>query len=393
LKIKNSIKEFLEKRDRDEEEGEKDLFLNNELYFELRHLRLPFIITVLTMLLGTLGYIIIDDFSLIDAIYQTGITFTTVGFGEIAPISPLGRLFTITLIIAGFAVFTLAVGSVVNVISNGKIMKILKVRSMLYQVSRLKNHFVIYYFNDYTIEIAQNLKNSHIPFVIVDPREDLPEVAEEHKIPYYLQAEPHTELSLLRANLSSAKSVITLSENENDNIAIIASVRLFEKEFRENRPFHILTSAKKNTSVEKLKKLGADSVVLPTKLTGQRISAMAISPDLENLLEHFLYSNNNILDMQEVFVPKYSWMVLKRISEIKIRTNINVTIVGLRRKEGEFIPMPTREVLITAESTMLIIGDLEGLSNAKRYIDRIEPPKDLHEKSEPDEHHQQVVHI
>jgi voltage-gated potassium channel len=375
LKIKNSIKEFLDKKNRDEEEDTRDLFLNNELYFELRHLRLPFIITVLTMLIGSLGYIIIDDFSLLDAIYQTGITFTTVGFGEIAPISTLGRFFTITLIITGFAVFTLAVGSVVNLMSNGKIIHIVKVRSMLYRVSRLKNHFVIYYFNDYTLEIARNLKNNHIPFLIVDPRSDLEEIAEEHKLPYYLQAEPHTELSLLRANLSSAKSVITLSDNENDNIAIIASVRLFEKEHREGRPFHILTSAKKNKSVEKLKKLGADAVVVPTKLTGQRISAMAISPDLENLLEHFLYSDNNILDMQEIFVPKYSWMVLKRISEIKIRTNINVTIVGLRRKEGEFIPMPTRNTLITAESTILVIGDIEGLSLAKKFVDRIEPPK------------------
>lgn len=82
-----------------------DTKLLPEIYPHLKAFRLPLILTVLTMLVGTLGYVLIDDFTLMDAIYQTGVTFTTVGFGEIAPISDAGRIFTITLIIAGFAVF------------------------------------------------------------------------------------------------------------------------------------------------------------------------------------------------------------------------------------------------------------------------------------------------
>jgi len=71
--------------------------LNDEYYAQLAPFRLPLILTVLIMLVGTLGYMIIDHFPLMDAIYQTGITFTTVGFGEIHPISDAGRIFTITL--------------------------------------------------------------------------------------------------------------------------------------------------------------------------------------------------------------------------------------------------------------------------------------------------------
>jgi voltage-gated potassium channel len=76
--------------------------LNDEYYGHLSLFRLPLVLTVLTMLIGTMGYMLIDDFPLMDAIYQTGITFTTVGFGEIHPISDIGRIFTITLIIFGF---------------------------------------------------------------------------------------------------------------------------------------------------------------------------------------------------------------------------------------------------------------------------------------------------
>ena len=90
---------------------------------------------------GTLGYIIIDNMSLLDAMYQTGITFTTVGFGEIAPISDLGRMFTISLIIFGFLIFSISVGIIVEVLNKNNLQKVIRERNMLYTIARLKNHF------------------------------------------------------------------------------------------------------------------------------------------------------------------------------------------------------------------------------------------------------------
>ena len=379
MKLKKSFLEFIEKKH--EHKGKEDIFLDQALYYELRHFRLPIIITVLTMLFGSLGYIAIDNFSLLDAIYQTGITFTTVGFGEIAPISPLGRIFTITLIIVGFAIFTLAVGTVVNVITNGDILHIIKVRKMLHKIARVKQHFVLYYLNDYTIEIAENLRRNHIPFVVVDPNPSLEERANKLKFPYYFQAEPHTEIAIKRANLGMAKGVITLSEKEADNIALIVSVRLFEKEHRNNKPFQIITSSKSSTSADKLRKLGADSVVVPTTLTAQRISTMAVSPDLENLLESFLYSTDTALDIEEFFVPKSSWVVLQRLKDIRLKTLSNVSVVGIRTKEGHFTPMPKRDILITAESYLLLIGKVNDLKYAKKIINRITKPEELNSLS------------
>jgi len=376
MKLAKNLLEFLEKKqeNRNNKNNREDLFLDQALYYELRHFRLPVIITVMTMLFGSLGYVVIDNFSVIDAIYQTGITFTTVGFGEIADISPLGRIFTITLIVFGFVVFTLAVGIVVNVVTNGEITNIIKVRKMLHSIERIKKHFILFYLNDYTIEIANNLRRNHIPFVVIDPHAGLEEKAKKYKFPYYLQADPHIDITLKRANLMSAKGVITLSDNEADNIALIVSVRLFEEEQNRSIPFQIITSSKNHNSANKLRKLGADSVVIPAKLTAQRISTMAVSPDLENLLESFLYSNNTILDMEEIFIPKTSWIVLKRLHEVKIKTILNIAVVGLRSKEGRFIPMPKKDLLITAESYLLLIGKLNDLKHAKKILTKAESP-------------------
>ncbi len=348
-----------------------------EVYPHLKAFRLPLILTVLTMMVGTLGYVIIDGFTLMDAIYQTGITFTTVGFGEISPISDAGRIFTITLIIAGFAVFTSAVGIMVAELNRGTIVAILKERRMLYRIARLKKHFVVCYHNDYTLEVTKELRKSHIPFVVVDPREEIHEWAQEYNYPTYLKAQPHAELTMLKADLSSAKGLITLSSSMADNIALIASVRLFEKEHSIPQPYYVISTAEQMSDVEKLKKLGADTVISPTRLTAQRVSAMAARPDMENLLEEFLYKNDNPLDMQEIEVPKYSWAVLKKLKETHLRDITNVSVIGITKKDGKFITMPKGDVLITSECTLLVIGSESKIQETKSLLRRRKKPQEL----------------
>ena len=354
-----------------------DTKLLPEVYPHLKAFRLPLILTVLIMLIGTVGYVIIDDFTIMDAIYQTGITFTTVGFGEIAPISNAGRIFTITLVISGFAVFSSAIGILVSELNKGNIVAILKERRMLYKIARLKTHFVVCFHNDYTIEVTKELRKNHIPFVVIDPRVEIHEWAKEHKYPYYLQAEPHAELAMLKAHLSSAKGLIALSSSIADNIALIASVRLFEREHSLPRPYYVISSAETMSDVEKLKKLGADTVVSPTKLTAKRVSAMAARPDMENLLEEFLYRSDNPLDMQEITVPKYSWAVLRKLKETHIRQISNCSVVGITKKDGKFASMPKGDVLVTSECKLLVIGTRNGIAMTKDLIRKRDKPKEL----------------
>lgn len=348
-----------------------------EVYPHLKAFRLPLILTVVVMLIGTIGYVLIDDFPIIDAIYQTAVTFTTVGFGEIRPISDTGRIFTINLIIAGFAVFSSAIGILVSELNKGHIVAILKERRMLYKIARLKKHFVVCYHNDYTIEVTKQLRKNHIPFVVIDPRAEIHEWAAEYKYPHFLQAEPHAELSMLKAHLASAKGLITLSDSIADNIALIASVRLFEKEHFLPRPYYVISAAESMSDVEKLKKLGSDTVVSPTKLTAQRVSAMAARPDMENLLEEFLYKTDNPIDMQEIEVPKYSWAVLKKLKETHIRQIANTSVVGITKKDGKFIAMPKGDVLVTSECRLLVIGTQVGIRTTRDILRKRLKPKEL----------------
>lgn len=356
-----------------------DITLNAELYAQFLPFRTPLILIQLCMIFGTLGYMYIEGHSLINALFQTGYTFTTVGFGSLGEgeFTPLGKLFTITLIIFGFAVFTLALGIIVDVINRGELKRILKERKMLYRIARLKKHFVICYHNEYAVQVTKQLRANQIPFVVIDPREDMEALAKLYKYPYYIQAEPHTEEAMLKAHLSSAKGLITLSSSIADNIALIASVRLFEKEHKIPAPYYVISSAEGVNDIDKLKKLGSDTVVSPTKLTAQRITAMAARPDMENLLEQFLYKSDTPLDMEEIFVPKTSWMVLKKLKETHLRDIANVSVIGITKKDGKMMPMPKGDVLVMSESKLLVIGTQKGILFTKALVKKHEKPEEL----------------
>ncbi len=351
--------------------------LNDEYYGHLAPFRLPLILTVLIMLIGTIGYMVIDNFPLMDAIYQTGITFTTVGFGEIKPISDLGRIFTITLIIFGFVVFSIAVGIIAEVVKKGEFQKTAKERKMLYEIARLKQHFVVCYHNEFTIQVTKQLRENHIPFVVIDPREDMEEVAKKYHYPYFVMTEAHTEEGILKSHLSSAKGIITLADNVADNIATIASARLYEREIHRSRKYLIIANAKSHEDEQKLLKLGANKVVTATKLMAQRINAMAARPDMENILQDFLYRQDTPLDMEEARVSKTSWLILKKIKAARFRDVANVTIIGIRHKDGKFIPMPKGDTIIMPESKLLLIGTSEGIYKAKKILRKKEKPEEL----------------
>ncbi|MGG7048259.1 MULTISPECIES: potassium channel family protein [unclassified Campylobacter] len=347
-----------------------EINLNTELYEQLRPFRLPLISVVLMMLFGTLGYIFTSNFTLMDAVYQAGMTFTTVGFTEVSEITTAGRIFTIVFILLGFLTFTFSIGILVEVLKKGALISVLKERHMLYKIARLKNHFVICYHNLYTIELSQQFRENHIPFVVIDDRDDIAELAEKHRYPYFIKAEPHTQTAFLKAHLSSAKGLITLSSNIADNIALIASVRLYEKELKRDKykPYFVMSNSDNESDTERLKKLGANSVVSPSKLVAQRLSAISVRPDMENLLEQFLYKKDSPIDIEEILVPEYSWVRFKRLKETRLREITNADVVGISDANGKFTAMPNGETLIGTGTRLLVIGTAAGIRLTKKVI-------------------------
>ncbi|WP_297896742.1 potassium channel protein [uncultured Campylobacter sp.] len=354
-----------------------DINLYTEIYDQLRPFRLPLITIVLMMLIGTLGYVFIAGFSLVDAFYQAGMTFTTVGFTEVAPISPAGRIFTVLFILMGFGTFSFCLGVVVEVIKNGKLQNLLREQRMINNIARLKNHYIICYNNIYCAELAKQFRENHLPFVVIDPDPALAKIAEENRYPYFIVGEPHVETTMLKAHLSSAKCVITLAPNLADNIAIISLVRLYEKELGRITPYFIMANSDDDSDTERLKKLGANSIVSPSKLAAQRLSAISVRPDMENILERFLYKKDSLIDIEEITVPDFSWIRFKRLKETRLRDFTNADVVGIKEPNSRFIPMPDGDYLIGTGVKFLVIGTAEGIRNTKKLIRSKYKPQEM----------------
>ncbi len=352
--------------------------LNPVIYSKLKRIRLPLILIQIVMIIGTIGYVYLEDYSIMHAIFQSAYTLTNTGFGALneANFKNVTIVFTVCLMLAGFASLIFAVGIMIDVITNGTLRELLKERNMLYKIARLRKHFVIFYHNEYTAQLAKQFNENHIPFVVIDPSDNLEEIAKECNYPYFVKEEPYKEEAFLKSHLSSAKGVISLSKNISNNITLIASVRLYEKELGRN-PFLIISNAETNNEKIRLKKLGADKVVATPSLMAKRVSAMAIRPDMENVLEEFLYKRDTPIDMEEAYVNENSWVINREIKDLRLRDKIKVSVIGITEKKGRFIQMPKASTIITAESKLLLIGNQKSILKAKRIISLEEKPADL----------------
>jgi voltage-gated potassium channel len=352
--------------------------LNPLIYSQLKPLRLPLILIQIVMMIGTLGYVYLEDYSIMHAIFQSAYTLTNTGFGALNESNFRNEtiVFTVCLMLAGFASLIFAVGIVIDVIANGPLRELLKERKMLYKIARLRRHFVICYHNEYTAQLARQFRENHIPFVVVDPSDDIEEIAKENNYPYFVKEEPYKEVAFLKSHLSSAKGAISLSKNISDNITLIASVRLYEKELGRN-PFLIISNAETQNEKIRLKKLGADKVVATPSLMAKRVSAMAIRPDMENVLDEFLYKRDTPIDMEEVFVNDNSWVVNREIKDLHLRDRLKVSIIGITEEKGKFIQMPKGTTAINANCKLLLVGSQKGIVRAKKIINLTKQPEDI----------------
>ena len=247
---------------------------------------------------------------------------------------------------------------------------------MLYKIARLRRHFVLCYHNEYTAQVAKQFRENQIPFVVVDSSDDIEAIAKEHGYPYFVKEEPYKEEAFLKSHLSSAKGVITLSKNISDNITLIASVRLYEKELERN-PYLIIANAETHNEKVRLKKLGANKVVATPSLMAKRVSAMAISPDMENILDEFLYKKDSPITMEDILIKENSWIVGKELRELNLRDTLRISIIGITESSGAFVQVPNGDKVINKNSKLLIVGSQKGILKAKRVLNLTNQPKEL----------------
>lgn len=335
-----------------------DIQPGENIYQILGRMRPPIIVMILILTYGTIGFMAIDNYSPLNGLYMTVITIATVGYGEIAPTSPEGRIFAMTLIFFGIAGFGYSTGVFVALVSEGNILRLLGEKHMIKQIGLLKQHFIICGLNETSLEIIKQFQKKHIPFVVIDNGTDFDEQAQDLKIEYHVNGEAFSDVSLRKAHISTCRGVIAASPNDNDNFAIVVSTKILLEKYK-NEEAYIYAVAKNIENKEKLLKIGAKHVITPQIIAGQRLVSYAIKPDASHFMDDVVYSDETDVDLQELEIKDLEHFPSHHIKDMGLR-DFKLMVFAVKRGK-EIVTEITGDTEIQQGDVLLVIGKIKDM--------------------------------
>jgi voltage-gated potassium channel len=302
---------------------------------------------------GTVGYVLISRVSVLDALYMTIISITTVGYREIIPLTTPGKIFTIILIVFGLGIVFYFLQTIVEDTLEGRIRKIFGRRKMQKNMARMKQHVVVAGFGRMGEVVCRELEGAGVDFVIMETSLQRFAVAEERNY-HVLNANAADEEALKAAGLEKARVFIPLLPDDADNILSVITAREI------NPGLVIITRALDSPNERKMYRAGANRVVSPYELSSHRIVRMVEKPNVVDFFDGLLSSQKYKLSLEELQVGEGSSFKGRTIREAGFRERFNAIIVAVRR-DGEMVFNPGPDLEIRGGDILILIGERETL--------------------------------
>ncbi|MDP6923903.1 MAG: potassium channel protein [Candidatus Scalindua sp.] len=312
---------------------------------------------------GIAGYKLLGgpEWSLLDAIYMTIITLTTVGFGEIQDLSanPYARILTIFIILFGMGSLLFVVSTVTGFVVEGKLTNVFGRRKMLKEISNLKNHFIVCGVGDIGSTIVKELKLTKRDFVVVDTdSEKLEELNAIDNILYI------NDDALERAGIHKAQGLITVLPDDKDNLFVTLTAKQLNQNLR------IVSKSIDEHTIKKLKMAGANSVVLSNAIGGLRMVSELIRPAVVGFLDKMLRAQKGkSYRFEDVKIPANSKFVGQTLSQANLLHNTRVLLVAMREKGGDFVYNPESSSIIKDETEIVVMGESHETKRVREWAE------------------------
>lgn len=305
------------------------------------------ILTVLLM--GTFGYVLVEGWSLFDALYMTVITVATVGFSEVHPLSQAGRSFTILVIALGLAAQAFALTTFIDFFVAGHLREMLEGRRMNKRIESLSGHTIIAGIGRVGSVVARTLEEEGTDFVIIDHGEDSIRAAQAAGWPH-VQGEAADEDSLLAAGVMRAKALVTAVDSDADNLFVTVSARALNPEI------FIVARSSHQSSEPKLLKAGANRVLTPNVIGGRRMAAMVAHPVVSDYLDIVAHGQGVEFRLQEIDLDEASPLAGKTIADARVRERTGIYILAISRADGSVDANPPADAVLRAGDTLVVLG-------------------------------------
>ena len=309
---------------------------------------------VLVLLFGVLGYRYISDYSWIDALYMTIITVTTVGFSEVRPMGPEGKMFTVILIVSSVFILGFAISVITEYILSRNSLQIFKKKRVKKTIDSLSDHVVICGFGRNGMQASQRLKAYHKPFVIIEKEKEVIERYDEDVL--FVEGDANDDEMLLSAGIERAKFLITALPDDAANLFVVLSARQL------NKNLFIISRASLVNSQKKLLLAGANKVIMPDKIGGDHMASLVVMPDLITFMDKLSTEGEHTTNLEEVAIEDFLGKVeCHSLRDLDLRKKTGCTIIGYIAPDGEYIINPEADLKLQPKSKVIVLGRPEQI--------------------------------
>ena len=326
-----------------------------------RHLAISISLLLLVVLIGTTGYMFFEGWSLLDSLYMTIITISTVGFGEIHHVNTDGRIFTIFLVMVGVGFTMYVAAAVVQFMVEGRMQIILGRRRLDKKIGKLKNHYIVCGYGRIGRVLCKNLRRNPIDVVVVEKNpEMIPQMDEDGIL--YIAGDAAEESCLLRAGIERAKGLVAVLATDTDNVFLVLTARQLAPALK------IIARASQEGAKNKLQAAGADSVESPYEMGAVSMAHRIIRPTVTNFLDlAFAYRRTDI-QMEEIPVGESSSLINLPLKDSGIRQNFNLIIIAIKKPDGTMQFNPSFETAIMPGDTVIAVGKMGDLQKLEKVL-------------------------
>lgn len=311
--------------------------------------------------IGTVGFVFIEDYGVLDALYMSIITLSTVGYEVIHPLSDGGKIFVICFLIVGLSLFAFSMIQIGELAVSGELNRFLTRRKMKKEISSLKKHYIICGAGRMGMRVCRHLAQAKQSFVVIDTDEAA--LVEVRKNNWLCLIGDATEDSVLKmAGIERAKSLATLLTSDASNVFVTLSARLLSKDLK------IYARASYEDAAVKLRKAGADHTVSPITAGALKVTQLMANPNMEEFIEIFSEEGHGI-DLTVVKVEDDAPYIGQTLLESDFR-ELGVMIVGIKRHDGKLLLPPLATDIIQPQDTLIAVGQAESLLDVVRHTHR-----------------------
>lgn len=326
-----------------------------------RHLVVSIMLSLVILIIGTVGYMIIEGWRFLDAIYMTVITISTVGYREINQVGDGGRVFTIFLVAIGVGFTLYVAAAIVQFMVEGRIRIILGRRRLDQKIDRLKNHYIVCGYGRIGRVICRNLSRKPFDVVAIDKSPELIPLMDADGI-LYVAGDAADEASLIKAGIKRAKGLVAALATDTDNVFLVLTARQLAPELT------IIARASQEAVKSKLQAAGADSVESPYEMGAASMAQHIIRPTVTNFLDLAFAHQRKDIQMEEIPVSESSKLVNVQLKDSGIRQNYNLIIIAIKKTDGHMLFNPSFEAVIMPGDTVIAVGELENLQKLEKIL-------------------------